>query len=168
MKIAILGAAGGIGQPLSLLMKQNQLVSHLALYDIVNAPGIAADLSHINTSCVVTGHTGDAGLVEALTDAAMVIVPAGVPRKPGMTRDDLFKTNAGIVRGLAANAARVCPKAFMLIISNPVNSTVPIVAEVFKQAGVFEAKRYVHIFDVWRNKKVHLLTKISPSTDSLV
>lgn len=48
-KVAILGAAGGIGQPLSLLMKLNPLVSRLALYDIANTPGVAADVSHINT-----------------------------------------------------------------------------------------------------------------------
>ena len=48
-KVAVLGAAGGIGQPLALLMKLNPLVSHLALYDIANTPGVAADVSHINT-----------------------------------------------------------------------------------------------------------------------
>ena len=48
-KVAILGAAGGIGQPLSLLMKLNPLVSHLSLYDIAGTPGVAADVSHINT-----------------------------------------------------------------------------------------------------------------------
>ena len=58
-----------------------------------------------------------------------------------MTRDDLFNTNASIVRDLAKSAAAVAPKAHLLIISNPVNSTVPIVAEVFKQHGVFDPKR---------------------------
>ncbi|PKI49602.1 hypothetical protein CRG98_029992, partial [Punica granatum] len=48
-KVAVLGAAGGIGQPLSLLMKLNPLVSKLALYDIAGTPGVAADVSHINT-----------------------------------------------------------------------------------------------------------------------
>ena len=50
----------------------------------------------------------------------MVIIPAGVPRKPGMTRDDLFNINASIVRDLAAAIAEVCPKALVGIISNPV------------------------------------------------
>ena len=48
-KVAVLGAAGGIGQPLSLLMKLNPHVSELSLYDVVNTPGVAADLSHINS-----------------------------------------------------------------------------------------------------------------------
>ena len=58
-----------------------------------------------------------------------------------MTRDDLFKINAGIVRDLAKGIAESCPKAFVLVISNPVNSTVPIAAEVLKAAGVFDPKR---------------------------
>ncbi|ORX46126.1 malate dehydrogenase, NAD-dependent [Hesseltinella vesiculosa] len=141
-KVAVLGAAGGIGQPLSLLLKENPHVSHLALYDIVNTPGVAADLSHINTNSKVTGHTAaNDGLKAALEDAHVVVIPAGVPRKPGMTRDDLFNTNASIVQTLAQAAAKHCPKAHILIISNPVNSTVPIFAEVLKKAGVFDPKR---------------------------
>lgn len=58
-----------------------------------------------------------------------------------MTRDDLFKINAGIVKGLIEVIAEVAPKAYILIISNPVNSTVPIAAEVLKAKGVFDAKR---------------------------
>ncbi|CAO3584275.1 unnamed protein product [Absidia cylindrospora] len=141
VKVTVCGAAGGIGQPLSLLLKQFDLITHLSLYDIVNTPGVAADLSHINTKSKVTGHVGAAQLEEAIKDSAVVVIPAGVPRKPGMSRDDLFKINAGIVRDLAVAAAKFAPKAFMCIISNPVNSTVPIVTEVFKQFGVYDPKR---------------------------
>ena len=49
----MLGAAGGIGQPMSLLLKQSSSVSQLALYDIVGTPGVAADLSHIETQSTV-------------------------------------------------------------------------------------------------------------------
>jgi malate dehydrogenase len=52
-KVAILGAAGGIGQPLAMLMKMNHLVSVLHLYDVVNAPGVTADISHMDTGAVV-------------------------------------------------------------------------------------------------------------------
>ncbi len=58
-----------------------------------------------------------------------------------MTRDDLFNTNASIVRDLADAAAQFCPKAFLCIITNPVNSTVPIASEVFKKRGVYDPKR---------------------------
>jgi malate dehydrogenase len=61
--------------------------------------------------------------------------------KPGMTRDDLFKVNAGIVQTLVKGIAEFSPNAFTLIISNPVNSTVPIAAEVLQNAGVFNPKR---------------------------
>jgi len=71
----------------------------------------------------------------------LVVIPAGVPRKPGMTRDDLFKINASIVASLAAGVADSCPEAFVAIISNPVNSTVPIAAEVLKRKGCYNPAR---------------------------
>ncbi|RMZ79328.1 hypothetical protein DV737_g3458, partial [Chaetothyriales sp. CBS 132003] len=141
-KVVVLGAAGGIGQPLSLLLKLNPRVSQLALYDIRLGPGVAADISHINTKSTVKGFDPTpSGLRECLTGAEVVLIPAGVPRKPGMTRDDLFNTNASIVRDLAKAAADAAPDANLLIISNPVNSTVPITAEVFKRKGVYNPKR---------------------------
>ncbi|EMS58229.1 Malate dehydrogenase 1, mitochondrial [Triticum urartu] len=140
-KVAILGAAGGIGQPLSLLMKLNPLVSSLSLYDIAATPGVAADVSHINSPALVKGFMADDQLAEALDGADLVIIPAGVPRKPGMTRDDLFNINAGIVKNLCTAIAKYCPNALVNMISNPVNSTVPIAAEVFKKAGTYDEKR---------------------------
>jgi malate dehydrogenase len=79
----------------------------------------------------------------------------GIARKPGMTRDgnilsvtlitclltssvDLFKTNAGVIRDLLTGVAKFCPKAFVCIITNPVNSTLPIAVEVLKKHGVFD------------------------------
>ncbi|MED6169511.1 Malate dehydrogenase 2, peroxisomal [Stylosanthes scabra] len=144
-KVAILGAAGGIGQSLSLLMKINPLVSVLHLYDVVNTPGVTADVSHMDTGAVVRGFLGQAQLESALTGMDLVIIPAGVPRKPGMTRDDLFKINAGIVRTLCEGIAKCCPNAIVNLISNPVNSTVPIAAEVFKKAGTYDPKRLLGV-----------------------
>lgn len=140
-KVAVVGAAGGIGQPMSLLLKENDNIGHLSLFDVVNTPGVAADCSHVDSPAKVTGHTGMGEAEEALKDCDIVVIPAGVPRKPGMTRDDLFNTNASIVQSVAEVAAKVCPKAMLCIISNPVNSTVPIVAETFKNAGVYDPKR---------------------------
>ena len=100
------------------------------------------------------GYAGDAELGAALKDADVVIIPAGVPRKPGMTRDDLFKINAGIVAGLTQACAENCPKAMINMISNPVNSTVPIAAEVLKKKGVYDPKKLfgVTTLDVVRAK----------------
>ncbi|KAK4489858.1 hypothetical protein RD792_000503 [Penstemon davidsonii] len=140
-KVAILGASGGIGQPLALLVKMSPLVSALNLYDIANVNGVAADLSHCNTPSQVTAFTGASELANCLKDVNVVVIPAGVPRKPGMTRDDLFNINANIVKTLVEAVADNCPDAFIHIISNPVNSTVPIAAEVLKKKGVYDPKK---------------------------
>ncbi|KAJ7944584.1 malate dehydrogenase [Quillaja saponaria] len=144
-KVAILGAAGGIGQPLAMLIKMNPLVSILHLYDVVNTPGVTADISHMDTGAVVRGFLGKEQLEDALTGMDLVIIPAGVPRKPGMTRDDLFNINAGIVKTLCEGIAKCSPKAIVNLISNPVNSTVPIAAEVFKKAGTFDPNRLLGV-----------------------
>jgi len=135
-RVAVLGAAGGIGQPLSMLLKMNPRISQLALYDIVNSIGVAADVSHMSTPAQVTGYVGQEQLREACEGSEVVVIPAGVPRKPGMTRDDLFNTNASIVRDLTEACAKYCPEAMICIIANPVNSTVPIAAEVFKKHDI--------------------------------
>ncbi|ODV68433.1 malate dehydrogenase [Hyphopichia burtonii NRRL Y-1933] len=146
VKVTVCGAAGGIGQPLSLLLKLNQNVDELSLFDVVNVPGVGADLSHIcsdskTESFVPSSKEDKSALANSLKGSDLVIIPAGVPRKPGMTRDDLFNINASIVRDLAQGIAENAPKAFVLIISNPVNSTVPIVAETLKKNGVFNPQK---------------------------
>lgn len=91
-----MGAAGGIGQPLSLLLKMSPLISHLNLYDIAHTPGVAADLSHIRTKARVSGFLGESQVKESLEGANVVIIPAGVPRKPGGWR--MFLTvNANLI-----------------------------------------------------------------------
>lgn len=144
-RVAILGAAGGIGQPLALLLKMNPLIATLHLYDVANTPGVTADLSHTSTSAVVKGFLGKDQLGAALDGMDLVVIPAGVPRKPGMTRDDLFNINAGIVRTLSEGIVKHCPNALVNIISNPVNSTVPIAAEVFKKAGTYDPRRLLGV-----------------------
>jgi len=153
----VIGAAGGIGQPLSMLLKYNPLVNKLSLFDIAPVtPGVATDISHINTSggdpC--TGYAGTENMATALEDANIVIIPAGVPRQEGMTRDDLFTVNATIVEGIAKTCSEVCPNAFYLVICNPVNSTVPIFAETLKNLGTYDKKKLfgVTTLDVCRSK----------------
>ena len=118
MKVAVLGAAGGIGQALALLLK-NRLPagSELSLYDIAPVtPGVAADLSHIPTDVKVTGFCGE-DPSPALVGADVVLISAGVARKPGMDRSDLFNINAGIVKNLVEKCAVSCPKALIGIIT---------------------------------------------------
>lgn len=172
-KVSVLGACGGIGQPLSLLLKLNPKVTSLNLYDLKNAKGVATDLSHIPTNSTVKGFSADEpdGLHNSLKDSDLVIIPAGVPRKPGMTRDDLFNINAGIVYDLAKETAKAAPNACVLIISNPVNSTVPIVAEVFKSQGTYNPKKLfgVTTLDSIRSARfLSELTHTDPTKDSRI
>ncbi|KAJ5249754.1 hypothetical protein N7489_000164 [Penicillium chrysogenum] len=142
VKIALLGAAGQIGTPLSLLCKASDLFDEISLYDIVHVPGIATDLNHIDTRARVSGHLpDDSGLKKALTGADIVVVTAGIARKPGMTRDDLFKTNAGIIRDIFTEIAATCPQAMCCVVTNPVNSTLPVATEALKKGGVFDPTR---------------------------
>ncbi|OLQ92844.1 malate dehydrogenase [Vibrio ponticus] len=155
MKVAVIGAAGGIGQALALLLK-NRLPagSDLALYDIAPVtPGVAADLSHIPTPVSIKGYAGE-DPTPALEGADVVLISAGVARKPGMDRADLFNVNAGIVKSLAEKIAVVCPTACIGIITNPVNTTVPIAAEVLKNAGVYDKRKLfgVTTLDVIRSE----------------
>ena len=149
MKVTVLGAAGGIGQPLSLILKNNLPAgSFLSLYDVNPAtPGVAKDLSHIPTDVTVEGFAGK-DATPALVGTDVVVIPAGVARKPGMTRDDLFNINAGIVRDLVTTIGKTAPN------TNPVNSMVPLAAEVLKKLGVFNPKKLfgVSTLDVLRSE----------------
>lgn len=142
MKVAVLGAAGGIGQALALLLKtQLPAGSDLSLYDIAPVtPGVAVDLSHIPTAVNIKGFCGE-DATPVLKGADVVLISAGVARKPGMDRSDLFNVNAGIVRNLIEQVASTCPKALIGIITNPVNTTVAIAAEVLKKAGVYDKNK---------------------------
>ncbi|MGL4219849.1 MAG: malate dehydrogenase [Shewanella sp.] len=155
MKVAVLGAAGGIGQALALLLKtQLPAGSKLSLYDIAPVtPGVAVDLSHIPTAVEIKGFAGE-DPTPALVGADVVLISAGVARKPGMDRSDLFNINAGIVRNLIEKVAVTCPKALVGIITNPVNTTVAIAAEVLKKAGVYDKNRLfgVTTLDVIRSE----------------
>lgn len=155
MKVAVLGAAGGIGQALSLLLKtQLPAGSELSLYDVAPVvPGVAVDLSHIPTDVNVAGFGKD-DLAPALAGADIVLIPAGVPRKPGMDRSDLFNINAGIVRNLIESCADNCPNACIGVITNPVNTTVAIAAETLKAKGVYDKNKLfgVTTLDVIRSE----------------
>lgn len=145
-KVCVCGGAGGIGQPLSLLMSMDPNVAELSVYDLsvsaVPAEGVAADLSHIEKKCKVKPYTLELGkkpidhLGECLTGCHLVLVPAGVPRKPGMDRADLLGINLGIAKDIVEACAKYCPDAVLGLIVNPVNSVVPAMAEFYKQKGL--------------------------------
>merc|ERR1712070_972597 len=146
-KVCVVGGAGGIGQPLSLLMASCPMVKELAIIDLnvamVPAEGVQADLSHIEGKCKVTSSVlvlnedkaiDKAG--DALSNCDLVLVPAGVPRKPGQDRKDLLNINCNIAKGTVEACAKYCPNAVLGLIVNPVNSVVPAMCELWKKAGL--------------------------------
>ncbi|CAI5462244.1 unnamed protein product [Closterium sp. Yama58-4] len=144
-KVTVLGAAGGIGNPLSLLVKMNPLVTDLALYDVTGMPGVVADLSHICTRTKVSSYLGPYELPDALRGSHVVLVLAGVPYRSSMNDEDRFCMNAGIVRGLCESIAKHSPEAVIGVITNPLNATVPIAAEAMAGAGRYDARRLLGI-----------------------
>eukprot|EP00448_Togula_jolla_P016047 CAMPEP_0170575864 /NCGR_PEP_ID=MMETSP0224-20130122/4090_1 /TAXON_ID=285029 /ORGANISM="Togula jolla, Strain CCCM 725" /LENGTH=335 /DNA_ID=CAMNT_0010898675 /DNA_START=72 /DNA_END=1079 /DNA_ORIENTATION=- len=169
-KVCIVGGAGGIGQPLSLLMCMDPNVKEVCVYDLtlamVPAEGVAADLSHINKGVKVKAYAFDKDdkaiekAEECLTGCNLVLVPAGVPRKPGQDRKDLLNINAGIAKNIVEACAKFCPKAVVALIVNPVNSVVPAMCEMWKKKGL-EPSRIVGVTTldcVRANKFVHEIT----------
>lgn len=111
----------------------NPKIAELSLFDVVNTPGVGCDLSHISTPTKVVAFVGANQMQDALNGSDVVVIVAGVPRKPGMTRDDLFNINAKIVKDIAESCSISCPNAIYLVVSNPINSLVPLFAEVLKK-----------------------------------
>jgi len=131
-----------------MLMSMDENVAELAIYDLTVAPvppeGVAADLSHIERRCKVKAYVLDPNakqkpvdhLGECFTGCHLVLVPAGVPRKPGMDRADLLNINIGIAQDIVEACARYCPNAILGLIVNPVNSVVPAMAELYRRKGL--------------------------------
>merc|ERR1719384_733657 len=139
-------------------------VSELSVYDLTVAmvppQGVAADLGHLEKKAKVAGYAKKLDqraidvLGECLAGCSLVLVPAGMPRKPGQTRDDLFKVNAGIAQEVVEACAKFCPNAIVALIVNPVNSVVPAMAELYKKKGL-DPKKIVGVttLDVVRANK---------------
>lgn len=155
------------GQPLSLLLKQCPLIDELALYDIQNTLGVTADLSHIDTPAIVHGFNGKDSLEAALHQSDVVMISAGFARKPGMTRDDLFASNASVVEELGVAIARVCPQSLVGLITNPVNSCLPVLCEALMKEQKFDPRRVIGVTtldEVRAATFVGLANNIDPST----
>jgi len=145
-KVCVCGGAGGIGQPLSMFMAMDPNVKEVAIFDLsvamVPPAGVAADLGHLDKKTTCVGHVMEVGkkaidhTEDCLTGCSLVLIPAGMPRKPGQTRDDLFKINADIAKGLVEACGKFCPDAIVALIVNPVNSIVPAMAELYKKKNL--------------------------------
>ena len=151
-KIALVGA-GMIGGTLAHLCELKNL-GDVVLFDIAEGlpQGKALDISQ---SSAVDGHdvhlkgTND---YADLKGADVVIVTAGVPRKPGMSRDDLLNINTSIIKTVGENIKKHCPDAFVIVITNPLDAMVWVMqkvsglpaAKVVGMAGVLDSSRFAY------------------------
>ena len=149
-KIALIGA-GQIGGTLALMAAQKEL-GDVVLYDIIEGvpQGKALDLMEArpiigsDVSLVGTNDYGD------VAGADVVIVTAGLPRRPGMSRDDLLEKNLAIIGDVATNLKEHCPGAFVVVISNPLDAMVYAMKKitgfpkqrVVGMAGVLDSARF--------------------------
>jgi malate dehydrogenase len=126
-KISLIGA-GNIGGELAAEIARRELAEEVVLYDIPAkenfAKGKALDLEQcgavLGWDCHVRGSANWADCAKS----DVLIVTAGIPRKPGQSRDDLIATNLPIIRDVADNCKKHCPDAFVIVISNPLDAMV--------------------------------------------
>lgn len=149
-KIALIGS-GQIGGVLALLAGTRGL-GDVVMYDIVDGmpQGKALDLSHLapvfNLDFKITGTTS----MEDIKDADVCVVTSGVPRKPGMSRDDLIATNSNIIKSVAKGIKENAPNALVIVITNPLDGMVYLMQKetgfphnkVVGMAGVLDTARY--------------------------
>ncbi|MCD6347919.1 MAG: malate dehydrogenase [Bacteroidales bacterium] len=151
-KITVIGA-GSVGATTANVIAHKDLAKEVILVDVKEgiAEGKALDIwqtSSINGfNSRVIGVTND---YERTKDSSVVVITAGVPRKPGMSRDDLIMTNANIVKVVTENVAKYSPNAIIVIVSNPLDVMTYAAfqaanqthSKIFGMAGVLDTGRY--------------------------
>lgn len=124
MKVTIVGA-GNVGASCAEYIAQKRIASKVVLLDIKEgiAEGKALDLSQTGTTLgfntTITGVTND---YKATAGSEVVVITSGVPRKPGMTREELIGINAGIVQSVASNILEHSPNTIIVVVSNPMDT----------------------------------------------
>ena len=149
-KIALIGS-GNIGGTLALLAGIKEL-GDIALFDIAEGIPSGKALDIVQASPV---EKFDANIIggsdySVLSDSDVVIVTAGVPRKPGMSRDDLIETNTNVMKQVGKGIASNCPDAFVICITNPLDAMVGVLQRAAKletnkivgMAGVLDSARF--------------------------
>ncbi len=149
-KIALIGA-GQIGGTLALLCGLRRL-GDVVLFDIVEGmpQGKALDLSHLAPVFGCDFTVKGTNQMSDIAGADVCVVTSGLPRKPGMSRDDLVKTNAAIIKEVAAGIRTHAPKALVIVITNPLDAMAYLMQRetgfpperVLGMAGVLDTARY--------------------------
>ncbi|MCC6690930.1 MAG: malate dehydrogenase [Bacteroidia bacterium] len=152
MKVSVIGA-GNVGATCADVVAHKELANEVVLVDIKEnfAEGKALDMwqtSPINMyDTRIKGSTND---YSKTANSDVVVITSGLPRKPGMSRDDLISTNAGIVKSVTENVIKHSPKAIIIVVSNPLDVmtycaylTARIDSKrVFGMAGILDTARY--------------------------
>lgn len=124
MKVTVVGA-GNVGASVAEYVAMKELADEVVILDIKEgfAEGKAMDLNQCATlngfNTKVIGTTGD---YSKTADSTVVVITSGIPRKPGMTREELIGTNAGIVKSVTENLIKHSPDAILVVISNPMDT----------------------------------------------
>jgi len=149
-KIALIGA-GQIGGNLALLAAQKEL-GDVVLFDVVDGvpQGKALDIMQSRAADGYDARVIGTNKYDEVAGADVVIVTAGVPRKPGMSREDLLGVNIKIMRDVATNLKEKCPNAFVIVISNPLDAMLYAMKQitgfakerVVGMAGVLDTSRF--------------------------
>ena len=123
-KVTVVGA-GNVGATCANVLAVNEVANEIVLIDIKEglAEGKAMDIMQtaqlMGFDSVVKGVTND---YSKTADSDVVVITSGIPRKPGMTREELIGVNAGIVKSVAENILKHSPKAILIIVSNPMDT----------------------------------------------
>ena len=140
-KIAIIGGSGNVGSHIAFLGAMRGIAREIALFsiDIPRCKGVGLDISQAVAVFNLPTHIKGYESYEGLSESEVVIITAGIPRTPNMTRDDLLLKNAYIVRDISQNVAKIAPNALLLIVSNPLDA----MCLVAKHASGFDSQRVV-------------------------
>lgn len=158
-KVTVVGA-GFYGSTTALRLAEYDVFETVVLTDIVEGKpeGLALDMNqsrsieNFETKVIGATTTADGGGYEATANSDVVVITAGLPRKPGMSRMDLIGVNAGIVRGVAENVAKHSPNAVIIVVSNPLDEMTALAQlatkfphnRVMGQAGMLDTARFTH------------------------
>ena len=157
-KIAIIGGSGNVGSHIAFLGAMRGIAREIALFsiDIPRCKGVGLDISQAAAVFNLPTHIKGYESYEGLSESEVVIITAGIPRTPNMTRDDLLLKNAYIVREISQNVAKIAPNALLLIVSNPLDA----MCLVAKHASGFDSQRVVGMAGVLDGARLNYESKV--------
>lgn len=152
MKITVIGA-GNVGATCANVIAEKELANEVVLIDIKEGLSEGKSLDMWQTAPInlydsrIVGYTND---YSKTANSEVVVITSGLPRKPGMSRDDLIATNAGIVKSVTENVIKYSPDAKIIVVSNPLDVMTYVAfltakvdpSRVFGMAGILDTARY--------------------------